>query len=117
MTLERRVPLKRSLWVPPRTRLRQRSAKQTKKDREYAAARIVVLERDDYTCQLWLRMDGHYCTGGLHVHHRRLRSQGGSHDPSNLVTLCDGAHRYVHANPAEAAMFGLIELRPDKESS
>jgi 5-methylcytosine-specific restriction endonuclease McrA len=98
-----------------RVPLRSRSKKQAAKDREYTAMRIVVLERDDHTCQL--RMDGHHCSGGLHVHHRRLRSQGGSNHPSNLVTLCDRAHRWVHDNPAEAALFGLIELRPDAEAS
>jgi 5-methylcytosine-specific restriction endonuclease McrA len=94
-----------------RVPLRSRSKKQAAKDREYTAMRIVVLERDDHTCQL--RMDGHHCTGTLHVHHIRLRAQGGSNHPDNLVTLCGGpgsAHDWVHANPAEAALFGLIKL-------
>ena len=29
----------------------------------------------------------------LHVHHKKLRSQGGNHALSNLVTLCDICHR------------------------
>lgn len=101
--------------VKPRARLRPKSKRQAKKDREFTAMRTVVLERDDHTCQLSLRMDGHQCSGRLHVHHIRLRSAGGTHDPSNLLTLCDAAHRYAHANPAEASLFGVIALRPDAE--
>jgi hypothetical protein len=31
-----------------------------------------------------------------HVHHLQPRSEGGSHDPDNLVWICDGHHRAVH---------------------
>lgn len=52
-----------------------------------------VLDRDNWQCQA--------CgTGGenrLHVHHVVFRSQGGSDDPSNLVTVCWKCHERIHA--------------------
>jgi hypothetical protein len=36
------------------------------------------------------------CQGRLHVHHVVLRSQGGTHDPSNLLALCEHHHRLAH---------------------
>jgi hypothetical protein len=33
----------------------------------------------------------------LDVHHIDLRSEGGSHDPDRLATLCGAHHRAVHA--------------------
>ena len=48
------------------------------------------------------------CEGWLVVHHRRLRSQGGKHDPAVLVALCNKHHREVHDNPQRAASVGLI---------
>jgi len=34
---------------------------------------------------------------GVEVHHVAFRSQGGTHDTSNLVCLCRGCHAQVHA--------------------
>lgn len=48
------------------------------------------------------------CTPGLQIHHRRLRSQGGTHSPTNLVVLCPGHHREVHDNPARGYACGLL---------
>jgi hypothetical protein len=58
-------------------------------------ARLAVIERDSH-CQL----GPVGCGGGPAVHHRRLRSQGGTNDPLNLVLLCDIHHGHIHANPA-----------------
>ncbi len=44
----------------------------------------------------------------LHVHHRKMRSQGGPDTYSNLVTLCAECHRWAHANPAQAGLEGLL---------
>jgi hypothetical protein len=48
------------------------------------------------------------CSGTLHVHHRVRRSQCGTNDPANLITLCDACHRWVHANPYAARALGLL---------
>ena len=52
-----------------------------------------------------MHRDGYKCQGGqkgkhspqLHVHHKVFRSQGGTNDPSNLVTLCETCHDDLHA--------------------
>lgn len=67
--------------------------------------RQLVLERDEYSCQLCgdLGRDA----GGevsLHLHHRDSPEDGGSNDPSNLVTLCASCHHHHHSN------------RPDEET-
>lgn len=55
--------------------------------------KAMVLNRDNYTCR--------YCKGKhkdskLEVHHIIFRSQGGSDEESNLITLCHTCHRDLH---------------------
>ena len=55
--------------------------------------KAMVLNRDNYTCQ--------YCKGKhkdskLEVHHIIFRSQGGSDEDSNLITLCHTCHKNLH---------------------
>lgn len=55
--------------------------------------KAMVLNRDNYTCQ--------YCKGKrkdskLEVHHIVFRSQGGSDEESNLITLCHTCHKNLH---------------------
>lgn len=74
-----------------------------------------VLQRDGFACQAraWGFATGSRCEGRLHVHHRRLRSQGGSHEPENLLTLCDFHHRLAHdVLRAEAEEAGVIIRSP-----
>lgn len=41
------------------------------------------------------------CTGrAVHKHHRKLRSQGGTDHPTNLLFTCFPCHHYIHMNPA-----------------
>jgi 5-methylcytosine-specific restriction endonuclease McrA len=54
--------------------------------------RRAVLARDSYRC----RRCGEQDTGKLHLHHVTYRSQGGDHNPDNLVTVCFGCHRLIH---------------------
>jgi hypothetical protein len=57
----------------------------------YSCRREAVLHRDGYTCQ---------CCGKkncrLEVHHIKFRSNGGTDDENNLITLCEGCHKKVH---------------------
>lgn len=77
-----------------------------------AALRDAVMKRDNWTCQLRQRGVDHDCWGHHHVHHIRLRSQGGSDDMDNLVTLCPDAHDWVHnRDRAQAETLGLIRRR------
>ena len=65
----------------------------------FANTKAYVLNRDSYTCQ--------YCKGKkkdsrLHVHHIMYRSNGGSDDESNLITLCRTCHNNVHSSELPA---------------
>ena len=52
-----------------------------------------VLARDSYTCQC---CKGRHKDSKLEVHHIVFRSNGGSDDKSNLITLCHTCHRALH---------------------
>ena len=58
----------------------------------YSSRREAILHRDNYTCQ---------CCGKkncrLEVHHIKFRSNGGTDDEENLITLCKECHDRVHA--------------------
>lgn len=54
-------------------------------------AKAYVLIRDNYTCQCCKTK-----RGTLHVHHIAYRSQGGSDDTDNLITLCENCHKKLH---------------------
>lgn len=57
--------------------------------------REIVLQRDGYCC----RQCGVACRReDADVHHLMPRSLGGTDDPTNLVTLCDGCHAAFHPN-------------------
>lgn len=62
-----------------------------------------VRERDGFRCQAC------GATGvPLHVHHRKLRSQGGTEQMENLVSVCDECHRFIHDNVAWSKERGFI---------
>ena len=56
--------------------------------------RAYVLARDRYTCQC---CKGRNKDTRLEVHHIVFRSDGGSDDESNLITLCSRCHKDLHA--------------------
>lgn len=56
---------------------------------------------------------GGYCEacglpGAEHVHHRKLRSQGGRHEPINLLHVHEKCHRGIHSNPARSYALGHL---------
>lgn len=57
-----------------------------------------VLERDSHDgCPCCINCGHPSLNGkGLHLHHVKRRSQGGQHDPKNLVTLCFECHTDLH---------------------
>ncbi len=59
-----------------------------------------VLSRDNHTCFFKCK------DSKLEVHHIKYRSQGGTDNPNNLVTLCEKCHKKVHK--------GLLELNIKK---
>ena len=58
----------------------------------YSSRKEAILHRDNYTCQ---------CCGKkncrLEVHHIKFKSNGGTDDEENLLTLCEDCHKGVHA--------------------
>ena len=58
----------------------------------YSSRRSAILHRDNYTCQ---------CCGKkncrLEVHHIKFKSNGGTNDEENLITLCEDCHKGIHA--------------------
>ena len=55
--------------------------------------KAMVLNRDNYTCQC---CKGKHKDSKLEVHHIIFRSQGGSDEASNLITLCHTCHKALH---------------------
>lgn len=52
------------------------------------------------------------CTSvAQHRHHIKLRSAGGTNDPSNLLDVCLRCHDHIHRNPAWAMAHGFIRSR------
>jgi hypothetical protein len=99
----KRSEIKRRRSIP----MRQRGVNRGR-DLLWLAARDRTLERDHYwpTChQLGLTGE---CAGGVEVHHKLRRSQGGTHELDNLATLCAAHHRWVHEHPAQAYELGLL---------
>ncbi|HET6915759.1 MAG TPA: HNH endonuclease signature motif containing protein [Acidimicrobiales bacterium] len=46
--------------------------------------------------------------GAAHVHHRKLRSQGGRHELPNLLHVHHYCHTEIHANPERSYALGLL---------
>ena len=59
----------------------------------YANTRAYVLDRDGYACQ---QCRGKSKDRRLEVHHIQFRSEQGSDEAENLVTLCKACHDKVH---------------------
>lgn len=55
--------------------------------------KAMVLNRDGYTCQC---CKGKHKDSKLEVHHIIFRSQGGSNESENLITLCHTCHKALH---------------------
>ena len=66
----------------------------------YAKLQRQVLERDGWRCQVCGSMQN------LQVHHLKFRSQSGSDEEQNLITLCAECHERMHRKTAccEAGM-------------
>lgn len=68
----------------------------------YQNSRLAAFHRDNYTCQ--------YCKDKkkkhLHAHHIVYRSNGGSDDMTNLITLCKECHISLHNGEFELKIKG-----------
>jgi hypothetical protein len=72
----------------------------------YANNKSYILARDNYTC--------HCCKGKskdskLEVHHIVFRSQGGSDEHDNLITLCKTCHDKLHKGEIKLNLMGKLK--------
>ena len=77
---------------------------------QWDKTRKAVIARDQ-VCQGRLAFPDIDCWVGLHVHHLRRRSQGGTNDLTNLFALCAAHHDAVDANPSVGVGLGLLDAR------
>lgn len=68
--------------------------------------KAMVLNRDNYTCQY---CKGKHKDGKLEVHHIVFRSQGGSDEESNLITLCHTCHKSLHKGKINLKLSGKVK--------
>ena len=68
--------------------------------------RAMVLNRDNYTCQC---CKGKRKDDKLEVHHIIFRSQGGSDEESNLITLCHTCHKNLHGGKINPKLKGKVK--------
>lgn len=72
----------------------------------WAEARRIVLARDEYHCN---DCSDQFDRSELDVHHLIPRAVGGTDEPSNLVTLCDGCHARRHPDLQVSLSRRMIE--------
>ena len=68
--------------------------------------KAMVLNRDNYTCQC---CKGKHKDSKLEVHHIVYRSQGGSDEESNLITLCHTCHKDLHEGKINPELSGKVK--------
>lgn len=68
--------------------------------------KAMVLNRDNYTCQC---CKGKHKNSKLEVHHIVFRSQGGSDEASNLITLCHTCHKDLHDGKINPKLSGKVK--------
>lgn len=69
---------------------------QNGEQKDFYNVKAVVLNRDDYKCQICGAKDIR-----LEIHHIQYRSKGGSNRIDNLVTLCSNCHSKIHSGELE----------------
>jgi len=69
---------------------------------DWNSRRKSVYKRDNHTCQNCGADGGIHANIELHAHHVVPKSRGGTHDVSNLITLCSQCHKTVHSKNTHA---------------
>ena len=70
----------------------------------FANTKAKVLNRDNYTCQF---CKGKKKSNRLEIHHVIFRSNGGSDEENNLITLCDTCHTNLHHGNLKLNLKGI----------
>lgn len=117
MTIERRTPLKRSTKPIKRTALKRGAVRlkrtvfrtgKPKISKEWQQVRRFVEGRANGKCEANTPACPPGSHRGEHAHHRVLRAQQGSDDPSNLLWVCALAHDHIHLHPEESYAAGWM---------
>jgi hypothetical protein len=82
-------------------------------DTEFQKAKPIVKARSKGVCEAKTDV----CSRtAVHVHHRKLRSQGGSNSLVNLIDVCFACHDWIHLNPAISYERGWLLHSTDEET-
>ncbi|WP_336339415.1 HNH endonuclease [Haloarcula brevis] len=81
---------------------------------DWGSRRKEVYRRDDFTCQNCGAVGGPRGDAELHAHHIVPKSKGGTHNTSNLKTLCKDCHDAIHGNSVAPT---ADSARPSETSS
>lgn len=65
---------------------------------DWDSRRKAAYRRDGHQCQNCGRTGGSRGEAELHAHHVVPKAKGGSHDISNLITICNSCHKAVHGD-------------------
>lgn len=107
---ERRTMMRRREDPEHRDVINRRLSTIARKESAWQEARTAVQVRSGGRCEA--NWDGVCPPGphrGEHVHHRRLRAQGGSDELDNLMHVCRVVHQHAHdVDRAEAERRGII---------
>ena len=91
----KRTPLKQV--SDKRTPMKRVSAQPNEYELEFRKMKPIVRQRSKHQCEAKTDV----CIGsGQHIHHRKLRSQGGTNSEANLIDVCMPCHEWIHAHPA-----------------
>lgn len=69
--------------------------------RQEDASKVLIRDRYCVVCSRAVIDQGH-------IHHRKLRKQGGGDEASNLIVIHPPCHRWVHGNPTTAYEKGYL---------
>lgn len=78
---------------------------------DWEAIRKRIYERDGYRCQTCGRYGGRYGNAELHAHHVGPKSQGGTPNIADFLTVCHSCHDRLHDHhiPKSGASCGIPE--------
>jgi 5-methylcytosine-specific restriction endonuclease McrA len=103
--------MKRTSLKP--TPMKRVSAQPNEYELEFRKMKPIVRKRSKYQCEAKTDV----CIGGgQHVHHRKLRSQGGTNSEANLIDVCMPCHEWIHAHPALSYQRGWLLHGHDEET-
>lgn len=76
--------------------------------------RKAVYQRDGYQCQNCGSAGGPKGNTELHAHHIVPKAQGGTHQKSNLITVCKNCHNSIHGNKPAPTANGVLSSSSNK---